>query len=71
MGKLLLTVNESLRRSDVYTRYSASQYLIMLHTLTVENAEMVVERISKRFKREYPKLAVKLERSTLPIEIVI
>ncbi|MGN1349723.1 MAG: BTAD domain-containing putative transcriptional regulator [Anaerovoracaceae bacterium] len=71
MGKLLLTVNESLRRSDVYTRYSASQYLIMLHTLTVENAEMVVERIVKRFKREYPKLAVKLAQSTLPIEIVI
>ena len=71
MGKLLLTVNESLRRGDVYTRYSVSQYLIMLHTLTVENAEMVVERIIRRFRREYPKLSVKLSSATIPIETVL
>jgi len=71
MGKLLLTVNESLRRGDVYTRYSVSQYLIMLHTLTVENAEMVVERTVRRFRREFPKLPVKLEHATIPIETVI
>ena len=71
MGKLLLTVNESLRRGDVYTRYSVSQYIIMLHTLTMENAEMVIERIIKRFYREYPKLAIKLEYATIPIETVI
>lgn len=71
MGKLLLTINESLRRGDVYTRYSVSQYLIKLHTLTVENAEMVVERIVKRFKKEYPKMPVKLQYSTLPIKTVI
>ena len=69
MSKLLLTINESLRRGDVYTRYSLSQYLVMLQTLTVENAEMVNERIVKRFKREYPKLAVKLHTATIPLEI--
>ena len=71
MGKLLLTVNESLRRGDVYTRYSVSQYITMLHTLTMENAEMVIERIIKRFYREYPKLTVKLEYATIPIATVI
>lgn len=71
MNKLLLTVNESLRRGDVYTRYSVSQYIIMLHMLTMENAQMVVERIIKRFKREYPRLAVKLQYATIPIETVI
>ena len=68
MSKLLLTVNESLRRGDVYTKYSPSQYLIMLQMLTFENAQMVTERILKRFKREYPKLAIKVNSSILPIE---
>lgn len=66
-----LRINESLRRGDVYTRYSVSQYIIMLHTLTMENAEMVIERIIKRFYREYPKMAIKLEYATIPIETVI
>lgn len=70
MSKLLLTVNESLRRGDVYTRYSPSQYLMMLQMLTFENAQMVTDRIVKRFKREYPKLAVKVNADILPIEIL-
>ncbi len=71
MSKLLITINESLRRGDVYTRYSASQYLIMLQSLTIENADMVSERIIKRFKREYPRIGTVLKASTLPIETVI
>lgn len=71
MGKLLVTVNQSLRRGDVYTRYSASQYIIMLQSITYENAEMVAERILKRFKKEYPKVPVILETSVLPIETMI
>lgn len=71
MSKLLLTVNESLRRGDVYTRYSPSQYLVMLQMLTFENAQMVVKRIQKRFKHEYPKLTAKLDTEVIPIETVI
>jgi DNA-binding SARP family transcriptional activator len=71
MGKLLLTINESLRRGDVYTRYSASQYLILLRTLTAENTEKVLERIKERFKKEYSELDVKLECSMLPVEELI
>lgn len=71
MNKLLLTVNESLRRGDVYTRFSLSQYLLLLQMLTYENAEMVAERIVKRFKAEYPKLKVNLRTAVAPIEVVI
>lgn len=71
MNRLLLTVNEALRRGDVYTRYSVSQYLILLQNLTFENAEMVADRIVKRFKNEYPRLKANLLTSVAPIEIVI
>lgn len=71
MNKLLLTVNESLRRGDVYTRFSVSQYLLLLENLTYENAEMVAERIVKRFKAEYPKLKLDLRTAVAPIETVI
>ena len=36
-----------------------------------ENAEMVAERIVKRFKAEYPKLKVNLRTAVAPIEVVI
>ena len=71
MNKLMLTVNESLRRGDVYTRYSVSQYLVLLQCLTFENAEMVSQRIVNRFKGEYPKLPIELRTSVAPIEVVI
>ena len=54
MSQLHSAIQYSLRRGDVFTRYSVSQYLIMLPTVSFENGEMVLKRIQKNFKKENP-----------------
>jgi len=53
MDELGESIRNSLRRGDVYTRYSVSQYLMLLPTATYENGEMVLKRIVQTFKKEY------------------
>ncbi|MDR3277210.1 MAG: winged helix-turn-helix domain-containing protein [Oscillospiraceae bacterium] len=61
------TVSHSLRNGDLYTRYSASQYLVMLPTTSFETGRMVVRRITDAFRRDNPKLPVILSASLHPI----
>lgn len=56
MSKLMECISTSLRSRDVYSRYSASQYVLLLTNTTREQAEMVLNRILKRFKRDNPKI---------------
>lgn len=42
-------IGKSLRRGDAYTRYSGSQYLILLSAARKENCSIVFERIKKIF----------------------
>ena len=60
MQKLHDLIKEQLRRGDVFARFSVSQYLIMLPDTTVENAEKVVLRIVKQYKRDNPRSPVEL-----------
>lgn len=55
MEKLISSIRFSLRSSDVFARYSASQFIVMLPMTSNEISEMVMQRISKRFKRDNPK----------------
>lgn len=45
-------IEKVLRCGDVYTRYSGSQYLILLPTAQRENCDMIFERIERRFEAE-------------------
>lgn len=54
VGQLHNAIQFSLRRGDVFTRYSVSQYLILLPTVNYENAEMVMKRIIRNFKKDNP-----------------
>lgn len=47
------SVCSSLRRGDAYSRYSVSQYIILLPTSTYENGELVLKRIIQNFHRLY------------------
>lgn len=47
------SVCSSLRRGDAYSRYSVSQYIILLPTSTYENGELVLKRIIQSFHRLY------------------
>ena len=44
MEHLNHAIRDSLRCSDVYTRYSISQYIILLPTVAMEKGEMVMKR---------------------------
>ena len=42
-------IERSLRRGDIYTRYSQSQYMVLLVAVQRENCEVIFERIERRF----------------------
>ena len=62
----LIAVN--LRKGDVYSRCSISQYVLMLPMANYENSCMVMERISKAFVRQYPHSPAVLHYSVQPLE---
>lgn len=70
-GKLRTSIQFSLRRGDVFTRYSVSQYLVLLSAINYENTEMVLDRIQANFKRDNPNLAVRLVKSSRPVTMQI
>lgn len=67
MLKLKDCIGSSLRRGDVYTRYSVSQYLIMLPSASYENSVMVTERILKAFRQQNPKSLLSVKSSIQPM----
>ena len=60
MDNLQEQLRLNLRRGDVVSRCSRSQFLIMLHLANYENSCMVCERIMKAFYRKYPHTPAKL-----------
>ncbi len=71
MERLRDIIAASLRRGDVFTRYSVSQYLLMLPLANFENAEMVMNRVTRNFRRAYPKMELLLHYSALPLDPVL
>ena len=67
MDSLYDIIRRTLRRGDIFTRYSLNQYLVMLPTTTFETSNMVMERIKKVYRREFPNTAVTLRCSTTPV----
>ena len=57
----------SLRCSDVFTRYSISQYLILLPTVTIEKGEMVLKRIISNFRKLYNRKDITVEIRLQPV----
>lgn len=70
MDKLAECVKTTLRRGDVFARYSVSQFVIMLPMTTVENAEMVLSRIVKRFHAANPRAPGDVSFCFQPIDSV-
>ncbi len=71
MPCLLEAVSMSLRRGDVVSMFSSSQYILMLPTITVENAQIVMSRISEQFCPEQNAQAVMLDVKIQPLEPVV
>ena len=52
MQRLQDCVSRSLRGSDIFSRYSVSQFVIMLLNTNEQTGELIMKRIEKAFKRE-------------------
>ena len=55
MNRIKSIISSSLRRGDIFTRYSVSQYLIMLQSASLEKSHLVNSRILSNYKKAYPK----------------
>lgn len=58
MAALEEAIRLSLRRGDVFCRYSISQYLILLPTATYENGCVALKRIINNFYKQYHNRAI-------------
>jgi DNA-binding SARP family transcriptional activator len=67
VDRLQESIVQSVRRGDVYTRFSVSQFLVMLPTTSFENGKRVMERICHNFRSSNPKAAVILKYSLQPM----
>jgi hypothetical protein len=67
MDRLRETISQSLRRGDVFTRFSVSQYLLMLPSTTFENGEAVMKRIARQFRKDNPKIPIQISYSLQPV----
>lgn len=68
MQRLRDVIGRSLRSSDVFSRYSVSQYILMLPGARLEDSKRALERIRKGFARTYPHMNAAFRISCLPME---
>lgn len=52
MQRLHDCISYSLRSSDIFTRYSVSQFVVMLANTNEQTGELIMKRIEKAFRRE-------------------
>lgn len=69
MHQLSEAIRTTLRSGDIYTRYSLSQYLIMLPNVSAENGAKVLDRITAAFRRNNPKSPAYLHTSLQPMTL--
>jgi DNA-binding SARP family transcriptional activator len=68
MTKLNDCIRLSLRQGDVYSKYSLSQYIIMLPSANYENSRLVMARVAGRFRKENPHSQAIVKYTLHPLE---
>ena len=68
MENLQVQIQRSLRRSDIITRCSASQFALLLLQANYENSCMVCDRITRAFARTYPHSPAEIHCTVMPLE---
>lgn len=53
MSRMSSCIMESLRKGDVYSKCSSSQYILMLPSVSYEDGRMILERILNKYKTQY------------------
>lgn len=59
-ANLSQAICHSLRRGDLYTRYSPNQFLVLLIGIKQEDCEITYARINSRFREKYPSQKVQI-----------
>lgn len=67
MDYLKGTIQHTLRKGDVFTRYSVNQYLIMLPKTTFDTVNIAMNRMVKAFYRDYQNPSIKVSYKTQPV----
>ncbi len=70
MDKLKTCIFNSLRSSDIFSRYSVSQYILMLPTTSYESGERVLKRIAGEFQKANSNDRIILQYKLQPLEPV-
>lgn len=68
MENLQEQIRTNLRKGDVASRCSVSQFILLLPQANYENSCMVCRRIIKAFSRQYPHSPAQLHFSVQPLE---
>lgn len=68
MENLQELICSNLRKGDIASRCSISQYIIMLPQANFENSCLVLDRIIKAFSRQYPHSPATLHYSVQPLD---
>ncbi len=63
MKRITEVLVKTLRSSDVISKWSAGQFVLLLCGLQAEHTELVYKRIVDTYNQEYPKSGIKLLRS--------
>lgn len=69
MENLQVQIQRNLRKSDVVSRCSASQFVVLLLQANYENSCMVCDRIVRAFSRTYPHSPAKIHPVVMPLEL--
>ena len=69
MDQLLAVLSGGLRRGDVVSRYSGSQYVVMLPAANFEDSTMVMERIISVFYRQHRRNFLKISYRIRELEL--
>ncbi len=69
MENLLDVMKRCLRKSDVISRYSSNQYILMLRTANYEDGELVMKRLLTAFHTKYPRSPLRVNFKLHPIDV--
>lgn len=70
MDKLLVIIKKSLRKGDIVSRFSATQYVLMFPSLTLGNGKNVLDRVSNNFLKQYKLDMIKIHSAIKPLDAI-
>jgi len=71
IDKIQACIQKTLRKGDVFAKYSVSQFIMMLPLTTFEDGEMAIKRIIKKFHKQNPHSPLTIIYSLQSLEMVI